>query len=151
VTTAAFGSAAEADIVETLRADGRELISLVAEEDGEVVGHILFSPVRIADAPGLRARALAPMAVLPERQRRGIGSALVRAGLEECRRARVDVVFVVGHPAYYPRFGFAPASRSGFSCEFDVSDDVFMVAEVAHSALKGRSGIVCFHEAFGRA
>jgi putative acetyltransferase len=95
--------------------------------------------------------ALAPMAVIPHRQRTGIGSALVRAGLEECRRAGVAAVFVVGHPSYYPRFGFAAGATIGFKCQFDVPDDAFMVTELLPGALAGRSGTIYFHEAFGTA
>src|SRR5687768_7144715 len=113
LNVAAFGSTVEANIVDVLRSDAPGVVSLVADDNGEVVGHIMFSPVRVAGAPDLRAMALAPMAVIPQRQRMGIGSELVRAGLEECRRSGVAAVFVVGHSWYYPRFGFSPASACG--------------------------------------
>lgn len=148
INVAAFGSVTEADIVDLLRSDAQDVVSLVAGEAGEVVGHIMFSPVRVVGAAPLRAMALAPMAVIPDRQRTGVGSALVRAGLEECRRAGVSAVFVVGHPSYYPRFGFTVASKLGFTCEFDVLDEAFMVAELLPGALAGYSGVVYFHEAF---
>jgi putative acetyltransferase len=148
VNQAAFGSATEADIVDALRATGVELISLVAEEDGDIVGHILFSPVTITGVAGLRAMALAPMAAIPDRQRHGIGSALVHAGLEECRRRRVEAVFVIGHPEYYPRFGFTRASGFGVSAEFDVPDDAFMALELIDGAMRGQTGVVHFHEVF---
>lgn len=151
VNVAAFGSATEAGIVEVLRSDANDVVSLVAEEDGEIGGHIMFSPVRVVGAPDLHAMALAPMAVIPHRQRTGIGSKLVRAGLEECRRSGVAAVFVVGHPSYYPRFGFAPASKFAFTCEFDVPDEAFMAAELIPEALAGHSGTVQFHEAFSHA
>jgi putative acetyltransferase len=92
--------------------------------------------------------ALGPMAVVPDRQRRGIGAALIREGLNECAAAGSAGVFVVGHPEYYPRFGFATGSRAGFTCEFEVSDDAFMVAELIPGALAGQSGTVYFHDAF---
>ena len=148
INQAAFESATEADIVDALRRTTVELISLVAEEDGEIVGHILFSPVTMKGTEGLRAMALAPMAAIPDRQRRGSGSALVRAGLEECRRRGVEAVFVIGHPEYYPRFGFTRASGFGFSSEFEVPDDAFMALELADGALRERSGVVHFHEVF---
>lgn len=148
INIAAFGTDAEANIVDTLRSEVRDAISLVAEDDGQLIGHIMFSPVDIDGAPDLRAMALAPMAVIPERQRLGIGGALVRAGLQECWRAGAEAVFLVGHPSYYPRFGFSPASRCGFQCEFDVPDEAFMVAELIPNVLAGRSGTVRFHEVF---
>jgi putative acetyltransferase len=147
VNRAAFESATEAILVDALRAQA-DVISLVAEEAGGIVGHIMFSPVRLSGAEDVRAMALAPMAVVPERQRAGIGSALVRAGLESCRRHGVEAVFVVGHPAYYPRFGFSRASGFGITCEFEVPDEAFMALELAPGALRGRTGQVFFHEAF---
>ena len=113
---AAFGSTFEGDIVDALRAAGVALISLVAVDEDEIVGHILFSPVTITGADGMRIVALGPIAALPDRQRRGIGSALVNAGLEQCRKSGAQAVFVVGHAEYYPRFGFIRAARFGISC-----------------------------------
>ena len=150
INLTAFGSASEADIVDALRSDARHVISLVAEEDDALIGHILFSPVDVAGAD-LRAMALAPMAVIPDRQRTGVGSALVRAGLDECRRSGAAAVFVLGHPSYYPRFGFATASTLGFRCEFDAPDDAFMVSELVPGALSRQSGLVCFDKAFRNA
>ena len=147
VNRAAFESATEAILVDALRAHA-DVISLVAAEDDGIVGHIMFSPVRLSGAEEVRAMALAPMAVVPERQRAGIGSELVRDGLESCRRHGVEAVFVVGHPAYYPRFGFSLASGFGITCEFEVPDEAFMALELAPGALRGRTGQVFFHEAF---
>jgi putative acetyltransferase len=144
---AAFASAVEANLVDALRAPAADAISLVAE-DGAVVGHIMFSPVRLTGVPDIRAVALAPMSVTPGRQRTGIGSALVRHGLAECRRRGVEAVFVVGHPGYYPRFGFRRASDFGITCALDVPDEVFMALELEAGALRGRTGKVFFHEAF---
>ena len=144
----AFESPTEADLVDALRTRAEDVISLVAEEQGDVVGHILFSPVTLPGTAPLRAMALAPMAVRPARQRAGIGSALVRRGLEECRRRGVAAVVVVGHPEYYPRFGFERASGFGIACEFDVPDDVFMAIELVDGSLRGKTGTVHFHEAF---
>src|SRR5262245_48756412 len=118
VNEQAFGRSAEADLVDALRARGRISLSLVAERGGEVVGHILFSPVRVDSARGsIAGLGLAPMSVLPAHQRTGIGSLLVRAGLDECRRADHGWVVVLGHPEYYPRFGFVPARRHGLAWE----------------------------------
>jgi putative acetyltransferase len=151
VVRQAFGTVVEADLVDALRQQVEPLVSFVATVDDAVVGHILFSPVTMSSDPRARIMGLAPMAVLPARQRQGIGTALVRAGLDECRRLSVEAVVVVGHADYYPRFGFTPASRYGLTCEYDVPDDVFMATELAPGALKDRSGVIRFHAAFGAA
>lgn len=151
VNAAAFGRAAEAELVDALREQGAALISLVAEEAGEIVGHILFSPVSIeADEGTQTAVALGPMGVLPAYQGRGIGSRLVTAGLEACRSAGHGVVIVLGHPGFYPRFGFVPAVRHGIRWERDVPDEVFMVAELLPGALEGVGGVVHYRPEFDK-
>jgi putative acetyltransferase len=145
----AFGSPNEADLVEALRLSAHPQISLVAVLDGEPVGHIFFSPVTVeSGGSSFLALGLAPMAVLPGHQNRGIGSALVREGLRECKRIGHNVVVVLGHAEYYPRFGFKVASGKGLSCEYDVPDEVFMVAELEEGALAGRSGVVKYMREF---
>jgi putative acetyltransferase len=148
VNLAAFERDAEANLVDTLRNEARPLVSLVADDDGAIVGHILFSPVTLSSQTHLLMFGLAPMAVLPDRQRQGIGSALVRRGFEECRDRGCTAVVVLGHPAYYPKFGFKPASRFGLTCEYDVPDDVFMAVELQAGALSEMSGVVRYHPAF---
>jgi len=123
----------------------------VAEQEGMVVGHILFSPVEVDHANGRRLLGLAPMAVDPERQRKGIGSLLVHEGLTRCRAAGFDGVVVLGHAGYYPRFGFVPAQQFGLRCEYDVPADVFMALELAPGALRGLAGLVRYHAAFAPA
>jgi len=149
VNAAAFPTRAESDLVDALRTHARPLISLVAELDGAVVGHILFSPVTLDGHPHPKLMGLAPMAVAPHHQRQGIGSALVRAGAERCREAGVDAVFVLGHPDYYPRFGFTPASRFGIRCEYDAPDEAFLVLELRSGVLHEKSGTIRYHPSFG--
>ncbi len=148
VNEQAFGGSNEADLIETLRRDATPFISLVAYDEATVVGHISFSPVTLETDASFHAMGLGPMAVVPGRQKRGIGSQLVRAGLEECGRQGCEVVVVVGHPTYYPRFGFVPGSRHSLRSEYAVPDDVFMVLELRPGALRGRSGLVRYHAAF---
>ena len=150
VNELAFGGATEADLVEALRAEAQPQISLVAVDDaGEVVGHIFFSPVTVEpEAAGLLLMGLGPMAVMPRAQKSGVGAQLIAAGLEECRRLGCAAVVVLGHPSYYPRFGFAPASRLGLRCAYDVPDEVFMAMELESGALAGRGGLVKYHPAF---
>jgi len=126
---AAFESPVEAGIVDALRLACADRLSLVAEEGGEVAGHILFTPVELASTGGvLRGYGLAPMAVRPDLQRRGIGSQLVRAGLSRLRASGAPFVIVIGHPAYYPRFGFSRASRYGVRCQWPgIPDDAVML------------------------
>jgi putative acetyltransferase len=139
---------AEANLVAALRERARPVVSLVAEDGGAIVGHILFSAVLLTSHRELSIMGLAPMAVLPERQRQGIGSALVRAGLERCKKLGVGAVVVLGHPEYYPRFGFKPAVRFGLSCEYNVPEEAFMVLELRSGYLRRASGKIKYHAAF---
>jgi putative acetyltransferase len=151
VNVSAFETPLEADLVDALRGQAKPLVSLVAEDKGALVGHIMFSPVSLSGHPALKIMGLAPMAVLQERQRQGIGTALVRVGLEQCRLLGAGAVVVLGHPAYYPRFGFSPSARFGIRCEYDVPDDVFMLVELQAGFLQGVSGTISYHPAFGGA
>lgn len=129
VIDSAFAQPAEARLVDALRNGCPELLALVAVVDQEIVGHICFSPVVLerVDGSSLHGMGLAPMAVSPSRQRVGVGSRLVRAGLERLQQASYPFVVVLGHPNYYPRFGFHPASRFDVRCEWHVPEDVFMM------------------------
>lgn len=148
VNSSAFESPAEADLVDTLRKDACPIVSLVATERKAVVGHIMFSPVFLTGNPGLKIMGLAPVAVLPAHQGKGIGSALVRIGLERCKTFGFGAVVVLGHPEYYPRFGFLPSSRFGIGCEYDVPEEAFMVLELQRGYLRGSSGTIEYHAAF---
>ncbi len=148
VNELAFETPDEARLVDRLRGTSPH-VSLVAVEEGRVVGHIFFSPVMIeSQETGVAAMGLGPMAVVPERQGGGIGSRLVREGLEECRRRGCGVVVVLGHADYYPRFGFVPASRKGLRCKWPVGDEHFMVSELAPGALGGVHGLVEYRPEF---
>jgi putative acetyltransferase len=151
VNELAFGQRNEADLVDALRQKARPYISLVAVLDDQVVGHVFFSPVSIeSEEQTFMAMGLAPLAVLPEYQNQSIGTRLVWEGLKECKQLEHDVVVVLGHPRYYPRFGFEPAGLKGIRSEYDVPDDVFMVAELRPGALGARRGVVKYHPEFAK-
>ncbi len=150
INAEAFETEEEADLVNVLRESGVSCISLVYEENDELVGHIFFTPVELlCDTSGLRIIGLAPMAVIPQMQKKGIGSLLVKAGIQQCINEGYDAIVVLGHPNYYPRFGFLPSITYGIKSEYDVPDDVFMVLELREDSLKGNRGTVKYHEAFG--
>ena len=145
----AFGQPTEADLVEKLRQACTNSLSLVAEDD-TVVGHILFTPV-VVESAGRRVlgMGLAPMAVLPDRQRQGIGSQLVRRGLDILRERHCPFVVLVGHPEYYPRFGFEPCSMHGLTSQWEgIPDAAFMVLVLDVHAMAGVSGVAKYREEF---
>ncbi len=148
VNAAAFDTLAEAELVDALRSQAAPIVSLVAESDGLIVGHILFSPVTLSGHPGIAIMGLAPMAVAPGHQRSGIGSALIYAGIEACKKIDVAAIIVLGHPDYYPKFGFVPSTQFGIVSEYDVPDDVFMAMELSKGSLAGKSGTISYHRAF---
>lgn len=145
----AFGRDEEAMIVDAVRTGGYARVSLVAEVGGRVVGHILFGDLPIlTDGGTVPALSLAPLAVLPECQRRGVGSALVRAGLEACRAACHRIVVVLGHPAFYPRFGFSAKLAERLSNPFH-GGEAWMALELVPGALGGMTGWVRYPSPFG--
>ena len=144
----AFPTPSEANLVDALREQATPVVSLVAEENETIVGHIMFSPVSIVGHHNAKVMGLAPMGVATTQQKKGVGSALVRAGIEQCKELGVVAVVVLGHPEYYPRFGFLPASEFGMDSEFDVPDGVFMAMELVPDALTGQDGRVRYHAAF---
>jgi putative acetyltransferase len=147
VHEAAFPTPQEARLVEALRAAGKSVIALVAEAGGRVVGHVLFSPVRV-ERGARRGLGLAPVAVLPACQSRGIGSALIEAGLAEARPCGYHFAVVLGEPGYYARFGFARASAHGLASEYGV-DEAFMVLTLVPGGLDGMAGLVRYAPEFG--
>jgi putative acetyltransferase len=155
VNESAFGQRAEANLVERLRQARSDSLSLVAEDDAAdaddvIVGHILFTPVVVASAERrVLGMGLAPMAVLPNRQRQGIGSQLVRRGLDILRERGCPFVVVVGHPEYYPRFGFEPASTHGLASQWEgIPDAAFMVLVLDAHSMAGVAGVAQYGEAF---
>ena len=145
----AFGQPQEAVLVDQLRAEGFAAIALVAELAGQIVGHILFSPVQIVSDIGTeQGLALAPVAVEPDQQRTGIGSSLIRAGLETATNKAERFVLVLGEPAYYNRFGFSAALTTPLSSPY--AGEYFMALELQPNALQGVQGEVCYAEPFSR-
>lgn len=148
LNVAAFETDAEARLVDALRARGALTLSLVAELDGEIVGHIAFSPIVIDGAHGrLDGVGLGPMAVSPAVQRRGIGGALIAEGLRRLRGAH-RLCVVLGHADYYPRHGFERASLHGLRWERPAPDDVFFVHELTTGGLRGAAGVVRYRPEF---
>ncbi|RKU11349.1 GNAT family N-acetyltransferase [Candidatus Poribacteria bacterium] len=148
VIVAAFGGDTEANLVELLRDRNKAPVALIAVSDNKIVGHVMFSPVTITLAPkAFRAVGLAPLSVLPEFQRQGIGSILVREGLKKCAAAGFEMAVVLGSPYYYPRFGFSRASLYGLGNEYD-TDEHFMAIELKDGALDKVSGIVRYSSEF---
>ena len=143
----AFGGDVEARLVDLLRGRGKAVVSLVAVNAARVIGHVMFSPVTIDEASDCRALGLAPVGVLPDCQRSGIGSSLIREGLDRCVRAGYDLVVLVGDPAYYGRFGFQHAKPKGLDNEYGLNDE-FMVLELRKGSLEGVSGLVRYAREF---
>jgi putative acetyltransferase len=146
----AFPTSAEAELVSALAAGGHVVASLVAVEKGSVVGHVLLTRIAIVDDDGFEhtSLALAPVAVVSERQLEGIGSELVAEALDEARRMDAGSVVVLGHANYYPRFGFEPALPRGIRPPFDVPSEDWMVVELLPGALEGVHGTVRYTEPF---
>jgi putative acetyltransferase len=153
VNEQAFGQAVEADLVDRLRKACPDTLSLVADDEGRIVGHIFFSPVAI-DGAGRRMQGmgLAPMGVRPDRQKQGIGSALVKNGLEILRDRGCPFVIVLGHPGYYTRFGFEPASKRNLTSQWEgVPDEAFMVLVLGEEGMQGVSGVARYRGEFDEA
>jgi putative acetyltransferase len=153
VNELAFGQAEEADIVDALREAYDSLLSLVAIKDEKIVGHILFSTASIHDGDDVTVgMGLAPMAVLPEYQGRGIGSALVRSGLDMLKEWDCPFIIVLGHATYYPGFGFERASQYGIRPQWEgVPDDAFMIYIFDSDVMKDVKGMARYRDEFDAA
>jgi predicted N-acetyltransferase YhbS len=150
INTRAFGQENESILVERIRS-GKSFVpelSLVAEQDSEIVGHILFPKIKIVGKAEYESLALAPMAVIPKLQRQGIGGELITTGLTIAKKLGFESVIVVGHKDYYPRFGFKKASSWGIKCPFEVPDEAFMAIELVEDSLKDKAGSVQYPKEF---
>ncbi len=150
INRSAFPTEEEAQLVNRLRETASPLISLVAEGEQEIIGHILFTPVTLDSDTNLFLMGLAPMAVNPARQNKGIGTLLARAGIEECRALGAAGLVVLGHPKYYPRFGFSPSANFGIKSKYDGAPEVFMVLELSAEVFAGKAGVISYHSSFAR-
>jgi putative acetyltransferase len=151
LNTIAFADDAEANVIDKLRATCDGYLSFVAADRGVVVGHILFTPATL-DGSSLHGMGLAPMAVDPSLQKRGIGSLLVRHGLAHLRKSGCPFVIVLGHPDYYPRFGFERASHYGISSQWEgIPDEAFMIVVFDREAIPEAGGIARYRSEFDEA
>lgn len=145
VHESAFAQPQEADLVDAIRDQCYSLVSLVAEQDGRILGHVLLSHLDvIAAGRSIRAAALGPIAVLPAFQKQGIGSALIRQALADARTQGIAIVLVLGHPAYYPRFGFCPDRARNMSSPYTCHGDSWMVAELIPGAVPQAPSTVAY-------
>jgi putative acetyltransferase len=151
VNERAFGQPQEADLVDKLRRNCNDVLSLVAVEQNQVVGHILFSPATVeSQERTVHGMGLAPMAVQPEYQRQGVGASLVRKGITKLESKGCPFVIVLGHASYYPRFGFEPASRYRIRSEWEVPDNAFMILVLDKSEMEGISGLARYRPEFAQ-
>ncbi len=148
VNLAAFETPEEADLVDALRNSAEGFFSQVAEQDGEIVGNIVFSPVELVGFADAKIIALGPMAVLPTYQNQQIGTALVTAGIERCRTLGFGAIVVVGHPEFFPRFGFVPAENYQLTPEWELPPGVFMALPLDPEYLTGKSGLIKYQPVF---
>lgn len=153
VNDRAFGQPQEGNIIEKLRKSNPDILSLVAVDESNIIGHIFFSPAEICGHPHIKhGTGLAPMAVLPECQGKGTGSMLIREGIRRLKSRQVPFIIVLGHDAYYPRFGFERASKYGIKCQWDgVPDEAFMILILDKEIMRGVSGVAKYRDEFNEA
>ena len=150
INRSAFPTEEEAQLANRLRETASPLISLVAEGEQEIIGHILFTPVTLDSDTNLFLMGLAPMAVNPARQNKGVGSLLARAGIEECRALGAAGLVVWGHPKYFSSFGFSRSANFGIKSKYDGAPEVFMVLELSAEVFAGKAGVISYHPSFAR-
>jgi len=150
VNKLAFQQENEGKLIEKIRKSENFIpeLSMVAELDKKIVGHILFSKIKIVGESDYESLALAPIAVIPEFQKKGIGSELIKKGMDKAKEQGFDSIIVLGHKEYYPKFGFQRASRWDIKCPFEVPDDVFMAIELTEKGLEGKAGTVKYPDEF---
>jgi putative acetyltransferase len=153
VNEQAFGRVSEAKLVDTLRLACTDHLSLVADDNGSIIGHLMFTPVVITDGKQkTEGMGLAPMAVLPSKQHQGIGTQLVDTGLQILKEKGCPFIIVLGHPEYYPRFGFQATSGRNIRTQWDgVPDEAFMILVMDHEAMQNVSGVATFRDEFNDA
>ena len=151
VLNRACGRSDEADLVDLVRESTYSFVALVATNNDQTVGYAMLTPVWVGDGPAPIGVGLGPVAVLPEHQGEGIGTALVRHALHVCRREGISVVVTLDYPGYFRRFGFTPATDSGLHSAYNAFDDTFMAIELDEDALSEISGTVWYLNAFAHA
>ena len=153
VNKLAFQQENESNLIEKIRKSENFVpeLSIVAEINNRIVGHILFSKIKIMGDSDYESLALAPVAVIPEFQKRGIGSELVKIGIDKAKELGFDSIIVLGHKEYYPKFGFQRASKWDIKCPFEVPDEVFMAIELTEKAFEGKAGTVKYPDEFNEA
>lgn len=145
----AFPTSQEAELVELLRNNGAATLSMVAEYQSSIVGHVLFSPVRIGEGPAaVDGQGLAPVGVLPHRQKQGIGTQLITSALQKLQANKCPFVVVLGDPDYYTRFGFRPAREFGVHCKWDAFADAFMLLPFDKDRIASVSGLARYRDEF---
>jgi predicted N-acetyltransferase YhbS len=146
----AFNQIDESELVNRIRASENFIpeLSLVAEKNGEIIGHILFSKMKIIGEKEYETLSLAPIAVLPKYQNQGVGGKLIKEGLKRAEKLGFNSVIVVGHKDYYPKFGFEKASKWSIKCPIDAPDEAFMAIELKVGSLKNKTGVVEFPKEF---
>ncbi|AJI57267.1 acetyltransferase domain protein [Francisella philomiragia] len=145
----AFDTSDEERLVRLLHTDHQSLISLVAEtNDGNIIGQVILSKMTAEEADELKIYGLAPMSVAPKYQHKGIGTKLIEMMIKEAKKNNIDAIFVLGHPSYYPKFGFKATIEYKIKCEYDVPEDVFMVLDISNKLAKLKGQIVYYAEEF---